>query len=96
MTTICLFALCVIISSGTQAVKLYLSVELGYELAFDSARARHTTYVEGTEGQLCTRLTDRLCGNDTNGITTLRHVAGSKVLAIALRAHATLAFAGKH
>src|SRR5690606_13335521 len=44
-----------------------------------------TPYVEGTECKLCTRFTDRLCRDDTDGLTRLYHVSGSEVSSVAFR-----------
>ena len=46
-----------------------------------------TAAVEGSHGQLCTRLTDRLSSDDTNCLTYLYSFAGCHVRAVALRAH---------
>ena len=52
--------------------------------------------MEGTESKLCTRLTNGLCGNDTDSLTELNHLRRGQVATIALAAHALLAFAGEH
>ena len=46
--------------------------------------------MEGTQSQLGTRLTDGLCSNHTDCLTTLYHAVRSQVAAIALGTHATL------
>ena len=46
--------------------------------------------MESTHGQLCTWLTDRLCSDDTDGLTNLYRLTGSHVCAIALRTHTNL------
>ncbi len=47
--------------------------------------------MESTKCQLCTRLTDGLCGNNTDGLTLLNHAAGGQIAAITLHADAMLA-----
>ena len=54
-----------------------------------------TTDVEGSQGQLSTRLTDSLCGDDADGLTLLDHLAGGQVAAIALGADAMLRLASE-
>src|SRR5207247_7135923 len=44
--------------------------------------------MEGPHGQLGARLADRLRGDDADRLTELDRLAGSKVTAVALRAHA--------
>ena len=51
--------------------------------------------MEGTQGQLCTRLTDSLCGNHANSLAFLHHESCSQVTAVALGAQAVLSFAGE-
>ena len=46
-----------------------------------------TAAVEGSHGQLGTRLTDRLCRDDTDCLTYLYDLTGSHVRAVALRAY---------
>src|SRR5690606_24509144 len=53
-----------------------------------------TTDVEGTHGQLGTRLTDRLGGDDAHRLTDVDDVATGQVAAIAARAHAERRFTG--
>src|SRR5690606_9392718 len=45
--------------------------------------SRHTTRVEGAHRQLRARLTDRLCGDDADGLALLDQLAGRQVAAIA-------------
>ena len=56
----------------------------------------HTTDVEGLEGKLRARLTDRLGGNDADSLALLNHTVGGKVAAVALGADAALALAGEN
>ena len=51
--------------------------------------------MEGTESKLRTRLTDGLCGDDTDSLALLHHAAGGKVATVALHADALAAFAGE-
>ena len=57
--------------------------------------AGHTAGMERTHGQLGTRLTDGLCRDDSDCLAYLYHFAGRHVRAVALRADAVLAAAGK-
>src|SRR5699024_11482243 len=52
----------------------------------DVVRARHTTGVEGTHGQLGTGLTDGLCGDDADGLADVHQLPGGQAAAVALRA----------
>jgi len=52
--------------------------------------------MEGTHGQLCTRLTDRLCCDDSNRLTNLYCFAGCHVGAIAFCADSVTGTAGKN
>src|SRR5690606_25353186 len=55
--------------------------------------ARGTTDVEGTHGQLGTRLTDRLGGDDADSFTDVHLVTASQVATVALGADAVAGFA---
>src|SRR5690606_37688612 len=57
---------------------------------------RRTTDVEGTECQLCSRLTDRLCGNNTYSLTQLNAFAGSQVASVTGCTYATLGLTGQY
>ncbi len=57
--------------------------------------AGDATGMEGAHGQLCARLTDRLRGNDTDGLANLHHAAGSQVAPIALDANAIATLASQ-
>src|SRR5690606_1554634 len=54
------------------------------------------TLVERTHGQLRTRLTDRLGGDDTDGLADVHQLAGGHRAAVAHRAHAHGRLAGQH
>ena len=45
-----------------------------------------TTDVEGTHGQLGTRLTDRLCSNNTDRLTRVNQVTATQITTVTLRA----------
>ena len=55
----------------------------------------HTAGVEGTHGQLCTRLTDGLSRDDADCLTYLNRLACCHVGAVTLCAHAVVAAAGQ-
>ena len=57
--------------------------------------AGNTAGMEGTHGQLCTRLTDRLCCDDTDSLTDLYSLAGCHVGAIALCTDTDVGTAGQ-
>ena len=57
---------------------------------------RHTTGVEGTHRELGTRLTDRLGGDDADGLTEVGDLAGCEHAAVAARAHTRHRLAGEH
>src|SRR5690606_37632701 len=67
------------------AFKLNNPRELSFDVGFHGDVRRSTPYVEGTECKLCTRFTDRLCRDDTDGLTRLYHVSGSEVSSVAFR-----------
>ena len=52
--------------------------------------------MEGTQGQLGTRLADGLGGDHADHLALLDHAAGGQVAAVAFRADALLRFAGQH
>src|SRR5690606_2225646 len=54
------------------------------------------TLVERTHGQLRTRLTDRLGGDDTDGLADVHQLAGGHRAAVAHRAHAHGRLTGQH
>ena len=53
-----------------------------------------TTNVEGTHGQLCTRLTNRLGCNHANCFTCIHHLTACQVTAVAFRTQAITCFTG--
>ena len=56
----------------------------------------HTTGVEGTHRELGSRLTDRLRGDDADGLAEIGALAGREHLAVAARAHTDDRLAGEH
>ena len=52
--------------------------------------------MEGTQSQLCTRLADGLCRDDSDDFALLDHAAGGEVASVALGADALAALAGQH
>ena len=52
--------------------------------------------MEGTHGELCARLADRLRRNDADCLAKLNQTARSQVAAVAKNADAALGFAGEH
>ena len=81
---------------GAELLKLKLRIVLGFDGSVSSCVVSHTTGVEGTKCKLCTRLTDRLCCDNTYGFTLLHHAGSGKVAAVALHANAVTAFASEH
>ena len=51
--------------------------------------------MEGSHGQLCTRLTDGLSSNNTNSLTNLYCFTGCHVRTVALRTHTNVGFTGQ-
>ena len=51
--------------------------------------------VEGTHGQLCTRLTDGLCRDDADCLTDLNRLTGCHVGTVALRTHTDMGLTGQ-
>src|SRR5699024_6309884 len=58
--------------------------------------ATDTTLVEGTHGQLRTRLTNGLCSNNTDSLSDINLLAGSHGLAVALSTNTGWGLAGKY
>ena len=81
---------------GAELVETNRSCMLGDDEGLFEGRHSGTTHVESTHRQLCSWLTDRLGGDDADSFTDLRHTAGTKVQAVALRTATTLAFASEN
>ena len=56
---------------------------------------RRTTDVEGTHGQLCTRLTDRLCRNHANCFTFVNQAAATQVTTVTFRTQTVTRITGQ-
>ncbi len=80
----------------THFLKLQFGVVLGHDRCIGGCIGSHTTGVECTEGQLCTRLTDSLSSDDTDGLAELYHTLGGKVASVTLHADTVLALASEH
>ena len=81
---------------STQLIDAQHTVVSSHDAAVCGHVTGHTTDVERTQGQLSTRLTDGLCGNHTDSLTNLHHLAGSQVTTVTLLADTVLGFAGRH
>ena len=79
-----------------QIIVSNLRILLGLDLRLLVRAGGDAADVEGTHGELRSRLTDRLCSNDANGLALLDQLAGAKMATIALGADADLGFAGQH
>ena len=79
-----------------QLVELYARVVLCHDRRVGGGIGSHTTGVERTQGKLCSRLTDCLCGNHTDSLAYLHHAACGKVASVTLHADAMLALACEH
>ena len=56
----------------------------------------HTTGMECSHGKLCTRLTDGLCGDNTDRFTNLYRLTGCHVGTVTFRAYTHVGTAGKN
>ena len=82
--------------NGTQFLELEASVVLCLDAGIGGCITCHTTCVEGSQRQLCTRLTNGLSCDDAHCFALLHHTTGSEVAAVALHADTLLAFASEH
>ena len=80
----------------TQLIEFKASVVLCHNRGIGGCVTSHTTSMERTESQLCTRLTDCLCCDDTDSLSLLHHARSSQIAAITLRTDTLAAFASKH
>src|SRR5262249_29942626 len=64
------------------------------DAACGSGSRRRTTDVESTHRELCTRLTDRLSGDDTNRFTNADRAATGQIASVAGRADTVARLAG--
>ena len=76
------------------AVETRGTVRLGFYLAGGSGTRSGTTDVEGTHGQLGTRLTDRLGGNHADGFAGIHQLTACQVTAVTLCTQAVTGFTG--
>ena len=65
------------------------------DVAGHSCAARSTTDVERTHGQLSTRFTNGLSGDNTDSFTGINELAAAEIAAVALGAKTVACFAGK-
>src|SRR5690606_8293930 len=79
---------------GLQVVEAQGAVGLDRDAVHGGRTRGGTTDVEGTHGQLRTRLADRLRGDDTDGLALVHQVAASQVTAVARGADTILGVAG--
>ena len=89
-------ALVLMLGDGPELLELQTSVVAGYNLGLGGDAGSGTADVECTEGQLCTGLSDGLCGDDTDHLALLDHAAGGQVTAVALGADTLAGFAGEY
>ena len=84
------------IGDGTELVDFETALVLGHKAGGGTDVATSDTAdVEGTKGKLRTRLTDGLCGDDTDRLATLHHFASGQIAAIALGADTVFGLAGE-
>lgn len=65
------------------------------DVAGNSCTASSTTDVERTHGQLSTRFTNGLGGDNTDSLTGVNELAAAEIAAVALGAKTVACFAGK-
>src|SRR5690606_5901087 len=82
----CRVALCVGGFNEPNAFKFHDTIELRLDVGFDGNVGGSTPYVEGTQGKLCTRLADRLGGDNAHRFAGVYHFASRQIAAIALGA----------
>ena len=81
---------------GTQIFDLHDTFTGQFVCTLCSSTTCQTTGVEGTEGQLSTRLTDSLCCDDTDCFTLLNHLTGCQVTSVTLSTYTVFGFAGEY
>src|SRR5690606_5721699 len=91
----CRVALCVGGFNEPNAFKFHDTIELRLDVGFDGNVGGSTPYVEGTQGKLCTRLADRLGGDNAHRFAGVYHFASRQIAAIALGAASHPRFAGE-
>ena len=80
----------------TEFLKFQTCRILGHNACIRSDIRRRTTSMECTQCQLCTRLTDRLCSDDTNSFSLLNHTARRQVTSVTLGTDALLGFTSQY
>ena len=80
---------------GAELIDLEDTVVLSLDVALHRIGGGDTTGVEGTESQLCTRLTDRLCRYDTDHLAHLDGAIVCQVTTVTLGADTLLALTGE-
>ena len=80
----------------TQVIDLEATIVLRNNICLNGQATSDTTDVERTESKLCTWLTDRLCGDDTDNLTLLDHTCCSKVTTVTLSTNATTSLTSEH
>ena len=80
----------------TQFLEFYDTVVFRFQRVLGRDVTCRTTHVECTQGQLCTRFTDRLCSNGTDSFTHLYQLTGSQVTSVAFRTYPFLRFASQY
>src|SRR5690554_5188238 len=90
------FAFSILTLHVTKLVKFQDTVVFGDDPVFGGDVGGDTTHVECPESQLCTRLTDRLGGDNTHRLTFLYHLAGSQVASVTLCTDTVTRFAGEY
>ena len=81
---------------GAQLINLKHALVARGHRRHGSDIAGHTADVERTQSQLCARLADRLCGDDSHGLALLHQAVGSEIAAVALGADTLLRLTGEH
>ena len=85
-----------VLGDGPEFLELQTSVVAGDDLGLRCNAGCGTSDVECTEGQLCTGLSDGLCGNHSDHLALLDHAAGGQVAAVALCADSLAGLAGEY
>ena len=68
----------------------------GHDAGIGCQVAGDTSGVECTQRQLCTRLTDGLCSDDTDSFALVDHTTGGKVTSVTLGTNTTLGLTGQY
>ncbi len=79
-----------------QLIEFQDTIVLGCDAVFGCYVRSNTSHVECTQRKLCTRFSDRLCGNYPHSFTFLYHASRGQVSSVALRAYTMMRFTGQH